>query len=568
VIRAIQGGASQPESSYINLKTFFLYLYQQMKKTIDRINKREHRIPSTGRDTNEGDNDSLQNSLQNSLTSNQSNSNAALHQIPVLFLPKRERNNPTNLEKLLNNSVLYRCSPPPAPERPYINEVRDDCVTLEWFNPPFQGISPAKYKIFVRNNTRNYRKWAEIYYPGDITKTVFTVHNLPMGVSCEFKVSAFNCGGWSALSDETDGVIPGEDKIMVIPKRLKWRRLQQSGILGILDYLTVHSFAYEEQEHGLQIILNFLETKEEDPLKSMKLVIKLINRLFYNFHYYCNNPIILSLCFKIVGWCLKHKKLNRKIRQYCLTTPPPVDIPVEIPTAISTSSGMTTSSSEMKENIEENGGGVQQPSSTGSSSVKKITKNKNASAERTTLNTKNLFHFIELYSEKYYYHDLLMNAIQFLKQDDLLKYFQLKEKEKEIKIMLKKGAKKKLQKEEEKGEEKKETTEQPENKKISYLMDFSIPGRHEILFPADDSEDDLAESSGDDEDDEDDDDIDDLDAELGKDEKIQEKLESKQINSKKEAATSSVSKMGGAKSAAPSVPFKEPKKVSIVEKKK
>jgi hypothetical protein len=167
-----------------------------------------------------------------------------------------------------------------------------------------------------------------------------------MGVSCEFKVSAFNCGGWSALSDETDGVIPGEDKI-----RLKWRRLQQSGILGILDYLTVHSFAYEEQEHGLQIILNFLEIKEEDPLKSMKLVIKLINRLFYNFHYYCNNPIILSLCFKIVGWCLMHKKLNRKIRQYCLTTPPPVDIPVEIPSVISTSSGMTTSSSEMKENI-------------------------------------------------------------------------------------------------------------------------------------------------------------------------------------------------------------------------
>jgi hypothetical protein len=123
-----------------------------------------------------------------------------------------------------------------------------------------------------------------------------------------------------------------------------------------------------------------------------------------------------------------------------------------------------------------------------------------------------------------------------------------------------------VQKEEEKGEEKKEATEQPEKKKISYLMDFSIPGRHEILFPADDSEDDLAESSGDDDDD--DDDIDDPDAELVKDEKTQEKPELKQINSKKEAATASVPKTGGVKVAAPSVPFKEPKKVAIVEKKK
>lgn len=258
-------------------------------------------------------------------------------QVPVLYIPKDQPKSNFSLFTTSNNAIVtpenhyesflcyrvfYRCSPPPAPERPYINSVNDDSVTLEWFNPPFQGVEASKYKIYVKNNTRNYRKWTEIHYAGNITKTVFTVRNLPIGVSCEFKVAAGNAGGWGEMSEETDSVIPGEDKTSVIPKRIIWRRLQQSGIIGILDYLEQLSYSYEEQEHGLKIIIGIIQTNDANQrgLKSYPLILKLMDRLFFNLNHFSNNPMIISYCFIIISWCLLIPKYERKLRHYCMST--------------------------------------------------------------------------------------------------------------------------------------------------------------------------------------------------------------------------------------------------------
>ena len=85
-------------------------------------------------------------------------------------------------------------------------------MLLEWYNPNFDGIPPSCYKIFMKNVSRSYKTWREVAFKGQIKTTRFLVKNLPSGVSCKFRVKAFNNGGWSDLSDESIMVCPGEEQ--------------------------------------------------------------------------------------------------------------------------------------------------------------------------------------------------------------------------------------------------------------------------------------------------------------------------------------------------------------------
>lgn len=186
-----------------------------------------------------------------------------------------------------------------------------DEVQLEWYNPPSRGIKPEKYRILMRNETRNYSKWSEVYYPGDITTTRFLVRNLPFGIPCQFKVAAWNRGGWSEYSPSTPLVVPGEEE-EALPDDIRWRRLQQGGPLAISDRLDAFPKNRQEQLTGLRYLISFAQNSTGFPHSNVAL--RAANIALRNLQIYENDPEIAGSCFHLMGWCLKGLKAERKVR--------------------------------------------------------------------------------------------------------------------------------------------------------------------------------------------------------------------------------------------------------------
>lgn len=188
-------------------------------------------------------------------------------------------------------------------------------VMLEWYNPVFDGIPPTKYKIAMKNETRNFSEWAEVYYPGEITKTRFLVRNLPMGIACRFKVAAYNNGGWGEYSMPTTHVVPGEQH-EVLPDALRWKRIRQGGILAVLDQLEERWYYHGEYVVGLRQIMGIGQNghgfgKTKITLRVAALALKALNT-------YAMDEEITTYCFTLLGLCLRGVKFERKVRQLCL----------------------------------------------------------------------------------------------------------------------------------------------------------------------------------------------------------------------------------------------------------
>jgi hypothetical protein len=198
-----------------------------------------------------------------------------------------------------------------------IIRIGDNEVMLEWYNTPFDGIPPSKYKISMKNETRNFNSWNDVYYPGDITKTRFMVRNLPMGIACQFRVAAFNNGGWGEFSDPTTSVIPGEQH-EVLPDAFKWRRIRQGGVLALLDRLEMYPNYYAEYEVGLRML--FAMGQNGHGFKTVPITLRVAALALKALDTYHMDPEVATRCFNILGWCLRGNKFERKVRQLCLHT--------------------------------------------------------------------------------------------------------------------------------------------------------------------------------------------------------------------------------------------------------
>ncbi len=195
-----------------------------------------------------------------------------------------------------------------------IVRVGNNEVLLEWYNSPFAGVAPSRYRVFMRNKSRNFSQWKEVYCPGDITKTQFLVRDLPMGVSCQFRVSACNSGGWGALSEETIFVTPGEESEQV-SSDTKWRRIKEGGILAALDHMEQFSANSEEQRRGLHMLVSYGQTNMG--FKNSAMSTKVAATALADIKTFDRDPVIVALAFNVLGWCLKGKS-ERKTRQFCL----------------------------------------------------------------------------------------------------------------------------------------------------------------------------------------------------------------------------------------------------------
>lgn len=196
-----------------------------------------------------------------------------------------------------------------------IIRIGDNEVMLEWYNPTFDGIPPSKYKLAMKNKTRNFNVWADVYYPGDIVKTRFLVRNLPMGIACQFKVAAYNNGGWGEFSEPTTHVVPGEHH-EVLPDALRWRRLRQGGLLAVLDQLEAHWYYHAEYTVGLRQLMGI--GQNGFGFKNTQLTLRVAAVALKALHTYPLDEEIATYCFTLLGIGLRGVKFERKVRQLCL----------------------------------------------------------------------------------------------------------------------------------------------------------------------------------------------------------------------------------------------------------
>lgn len=186
---------------------------------------------------------------------------------------------------------------------------------LEWYNPTFDGIPPSKYKVSMKNVTRNFNTWADVYYPGDITKTRFLVRNLPMGIACQFRVAAYNNGGWGDYSVPTTLIVPGEQH-EVLPDEMRWKRLRQGGVLAVLDRLEVYYYYRSEYTVGLRMVLGFGQNSHG--FKNTKTTLRVAAVALKALKTFSMDPDIAQYAFTLLGLCLRGVKFERKVRQLCL----------------------------------------------------------------------------------------------------------------------------------------------------------------------------------------------------------------------------------------------------------
>ena len=199
---------------------------------------------------------------------------------------------------------------------PKIIYAGDREVMLEWYNPSvFDGLPAHKYKIASKRVSRNFSHWMDIAYPGDITKTRFLVRNLTMGLACQFKVAAFNNGGWSQYSLPTVFVTPGERRD-VIPHDIRWRRIKQGGAFAVIDKLGECSCDRDEFLLGLQFLLRLAQA--EQGFRRTKVTFQVASLALKSFDTFPLDPDICPYAFKLLAWCMTPVKFERKIKQLCM----------------------------------------------------------------------------------------------------------------------------------------------------------------------------------------------------------------------------------------------------------
>eukprot|EP01032_Pedospumella_encystans_P024737 gene24737-27963_t len=287
MVNALRGGACKPTSPLVTALDLYTFIHQYMQKTTERMN------------------------LTNTSEYNPESElppPVLLYQTPVMFTPVGHGD-------MVDNPVCMRCEPPIPPERPYIIRIGENEIMLEWYNPPYDGIAPFKYKIAMKNVTRNFNTWSDVYYPGDIVKTRFLVRNLPMGIACQFRVAAFNNGGWGEFSEPTTHVIPGEQH-QVLPDALRWKRIRQGGTLAVLDRLESHVHYHSEYEVGLRLLLG--AGQNAHGFKNSATIVRVTTLALEALHTYNMDPDIAAYAFTLIGLCLRNRKTNPKVRQLIL----------------------------------------------------------------------------------------------------------------------------------------------------------------------------------------------------------------------------------------------------------
>lgn len=135
-----------------------------------------------------------------------------------------------------------------------------------------------------------------------------------MGVSCQFKVQAYNSGGWGGLSEETIFVTPGEET-EVVSFENRWKKLEKGGLLAVLDHLDSCGANCEEMRKGLHMVINYGQNGVG--FKNARIAMRVAELAIKCIKTFVLDGDVLALSFTTLGWCIRGKP-ERKARQLCI----------------------------------------------------------------------------------------------------------------------------------------------------------------------------------------------------------------------------------------------------------
>jgi hypothetical protein len=269
---------SKAASPYISCMDLFNYLRTEMKRNLSNC---EEVFDENGRLTQ-------------------------FRQDPVLFVPSQTR--PSSLPFSCDDlPVCCQCGPPAQPDTPFVIRCKPNSALLEWMMPPFDGVPPLTYKVYMRNNCRIFYDWSVVpgaenvpYQPDQYGAVRYNVNHLPSGVRVEFCISAYNKGGWSELSKPSVSVTPGEE-LQPQSISLEWKKTLRGGPLAILDRLARYPQYRDEHLRGMKSLLIFAQ-KEGIGFSRANIREKVIQLVIHSLQEFSEDHEIASLCFMLVGY--------------------------------------------------------------------------------------------------------------------------------------------------------------------------------------------------------------------------------------------------------------------------
>lgn len=174
-------------------------------------------------------------------------------------------------------------------------------VHLSWTEPAFSGAPSNAFKIFFRNGSRNFSEWTQVPNLGDVLIHSHHIRGLTKGIAYEFRVRAFNNGGWGTDSEPSDFACPGSSLIL-ITTATKRSRLAMGGPLTILDYLGSHPIHREDHLWGLSKLVSFAQMSSGyargDLQKKMALA------AIHGLHTFADDPDVAGAAISLMGWSL------------------------------------------------------------------------------------------------------------------------------------------------------------------------------------------------------------------------------------------------------------------------
>jgi hypothetical protein len=176
--------------------------------------------------------------------------------------------------------------------------------------PPFDGVPPLTYKVYMRNNCRIFYDWTVIpgaenvpYQPDQHGAVRYNVNHLPSGVRVEFCVSAFNKGGWSELSKPSVFVTPGEE-LQPQSISLEWKKTLKGGPLAVLDRLARYPQYRDEHLRGLQSLLIFAQKEGANGFIRINIREKVVILVIRSLQEFPEDHEIAALCLMLVGYAV------------------------------------------------------------------------------------------------------------------------------------------------------------------------------------------------------------------------------------------------------------------------
>uniref|UniRef100_UPI00358FE6CA myosin-binding protein C, cardiac-type-like isoform X2 n=1 Tax=Myxine glutinosa TaxID=7769 RepID=UPI00358FE6CA len=134
---------------------------------------------------------------------------------------------------------------PDPPRQPQISEVGEDCCTVSWETPKYDGGMPITGYLLERKKTRSHR-WIKLSH-NLIQETSFECKKMIEGIAYEIRIYAVNEIGMSIHGPASKPFIPlaptseptrlGVDDVTDTTVTLKWRRPDKVGAGGVDGYL-------------------------------------------------------------------------------------------------------------------------------------------------------------------------------------------------------------------------------------------------------------------------------------------------------------------------------------------